>query len=77
MKFLKGLIIRTIGYCRLVETSYDNGYFFIPADNHALLDVMNLFHSMGIDFKYERVTETVPFVRSDDYFKLYDFHKVQ
>lgn len=75
MKFLKGLIIKCIGYCRHIETSYDNGYFLIPADNHGLLDVMNMFYRMGITFDYERVTEVVPFVKRQDYFKLFNFRQ--
>jgi len=75
MKFLKGLIVKCIGYCRYIETSYDEGYFLIPADNHSLLDVMNMFYGMGIIFHYEKVTEVVPFSKRTDYFKLYDFRR--
>jgi len=77
MKFLKGLIIKCIGFCEYHETGYDDGFFFIPADNHGLLDVMNMFYRMGIEFDYERVSEVVPFVRRREFFKLSNFRKVE
>ena len=77
MKFLKGLIINCIGYCRYIETSYDNGYFLIPADNHSLLDVINMFFRMGVTFEYEKITEVVPFSRSQDFYKLWGFKLIE
>ena len=75
MKFLKGLIIKCIGFCEYIETSYDNGYFLIPASNHGLLDVMNMFYQMGIEFDYKKITHVVPFHSRQDYFKLYNFRR--
>lgn len=76
MKFLKGLIVKCIGSCQYHETSYDNGFFYIPADNHSLLDVMNMFYGMDITFDYEKVTEVVLFVRRNEYFKLWNFRRI-
>ena len=77
MKFLKGLIIKCIGFCEYHETSYDNGFFYIPQDNWSLLDVLNMFHQMNITFDYEAVTEVVPFVRSRDFYKLSNFRRIE
>lgn len=76
MKFLKGLIIKCIGFCEYHETSYDNGFFYIPAENRALLDVTNMFYQMNITFDYQKVTEVIPFVKKTDYFKLSNFRRI-
>lgn len=77
MKFLQSLIINCIGFCEYHETSYDNGFFYISQDNHSLLDVLNMFYKMNIAFDYEKVTETVPFIRTREFFKLSNFRRIE
>ena len=51
-------------------------FLFVRADNRLLLTILNAFYRRGLTFDYDAVVWTVPFLRREDRFKIYNFRRV-